>query len=293
LPNGETTDSIHTVSLDIPELSETTSVEHVFPDMTNRYLLSVGQMCNEGYYVTFRIYGVTIYNSRGKAVLKGKRDLSTGLWRINLRYDKPQPTIAAANNVYELCNTGALVNYLHKAMFIPTKSTLLQAIKKGHTPSPGLTEAAINKHLNPSFKHCTMKHMRCWKHISQKMMWSISLFHLIVTDTKPRSKLFELSKIFFPAGLSSADPDFLLHLWDHLLPQSEITTNLMRISRQPPQSSAVHFRGMIDYNKLAFAQPGCKIIAHEKSSQRRTWAPHGQHGYSLGPVMHHYRRQHV
>jgi hypothetical protein len=33
-------------------------------------------------------------------------------------------------------------------MFIPTKSALLQAVKKGHlTTWPGLTEAAINKHL--------------------------------------------------------------------------------------------------------------------------------------------------
>jgi hypothetical protein len=36
-----------------------------------------------------------------------------------------------------------------------------------------------------------------------------------------------------------------------------------------------------------------KIIAHEKPGKRRTWAPHGQHGYSLGPTMHHYRCQNV
>jgi hypothetical protein len=45
--------------------------------------------------------------------------------------------------------------------------------------------------------------------------------------------------------------------------------------------------------KTAFAPPGCKIIAHEKPGKRRTLAPHGQHGYSLGPAMHHYRCQNV
>jgi hypothetical protein len=50
---------------------------------------------------------------------------------------------------------------------------------------------------------------------------------------------------------------------------------------------------MVDYNKNAFDPPGCKIIAHEKPSQRRTWAPHGQHGYSLGQAMHHYRCQNL
>jgi hypothetical protein len=49
----------------------------------------------------------------------------------------------------------------------------------------------------------------------------------------------------------------------------------------------------VDYNKTAFAPPGCKIIAHEKPRKRRTWAPHGQHGYSLGPAMYHYRCQNV
>jgi hypothetical protein len=37
----------------------------------------------------------------------------------------------------------------------------------------------------------------------------------------------------------------------------------------------------------------CKIIAHEKPGKRRTRPPHGQHGYSLGPAMHHYRCQNV
>jgi hypothetical protein len=73
-----------------------------------------------------------------------------------------------------------------------------------------------------------------------------------------------------------------------------MTLNLLRKSRKHPQSSAAaHYHGMIDYNKTDFAPPGRNIIAHEKPSQRLTWAPHGQHGYSLGPAMHHYRCQNI
>jgi hypothetical protein len=101
-------------------------------------------------------------------------------------------------------------------------------------------------------------------------------------------------KEHFVAGRSSVDPTFPLHLWDRLLPQAEITLNLLRTSRLQPQlSAAAHFHGLVDYNKTAFAPPGCKVIAHEKPGKRRTWAPHGQHGYSLGPAMHHYRCQNV
>jgi hypothetical protein len=101
-------------------------------------------------------------------------------------------------------------------------------------------------------------------------------------------------KEHFVGGLSSVDPTFPLQLWDRLLPQAEITLNLLRTSRlNPPLSAAAHFHGLVDYNKTAFAPPGCKIIAHEKPEKRHTWAPHGQHGYSLGPAMHHYRCQNV
>jgi hypothetical protein len=80
----------------------------------------------------------------------------------------------------------------------------------------------------------------------------------------------------FVAGISSVDPAFPLHLWDRLLPQAEITLNLLRTSRLHPQlSAAAQFHCLVDYNKTAFAPPGCQIIAHEKPGKQRTWAPHG------------------
>jgi hypothetical protein len=96
-------------------------------------------------------------------------------------------------------------------------------------------------------------------------------------------------KEHFVAGLSSVDPTFPLHVWDILLPQAEITLNLLQTSRLHPQlSAAAHFHGLVDYNKTSFAPPGCKIIAQEKPAKRRTWAPHGQPGYFLVPAMYHY-----
>jgi hypothetical protein len=101
-------------------------------------------------------------------------------------------------------------------------------------------------------------------------------------------------KEHFVAGISTVDPSFPMHLWDRLLPQAEITLNLLWTSRLHPQlSAAAHYDGLVDYNKTAFAPPGYKIIAHEKPGKRQTWAPNGQHGYSLGPAMHHYRCRNV
>jgi hypothetical protein len=119
-----------------------------FLGMTNHSLLSVGQLCEEGYIVTFKQASVTICDSEKAQILTGPRDLNTGLWRINLKQTNNHITEPIANNVYELRNTGALVQYLHKALFSPTKYAMLQAVKDGHLITwPGLMEDAINKHL--------------------------------------------------------------------------------------------------------------------------------------------------
>ena len=67
------------------------------------------------------------------------------------------------------------------------------------------------------------------------------------------------------AGLCSLPPDFPMHIWNHLLPQAEITLNLLRNSRVHPQLSAyTHLHGPFDFNKTPMAPPGTKVIIHEK-----------------------------
>jgi hypothetical protein len=148
LPNGATMESSHTADLDIPELNAAASKAHVFPGMANHSLLSVGQLCDEGYILALKQDTVTICNPDSSKLLSGPRDLNTGLWRINLKQTNKHIPDPSANNVYELRNTGALIHYLHKALFSPTKAAMLQAVKDGHLITwTGLTEDAINKHL--------------------------------------------------------------------------------------------------------------------------------------------------
>jgi hypothetical protein len=148
LPNRATMESSHTAELDIPELNAVASKAHISPGMAHHSLLSVGQLCNEGYIVTFKNASVTIWDSEKSQILNGPRDLNTGLWRINLKQTNNHIPEPICNNVYELSNTGALFHYLHKSLFSPTKSAMLKAVKHGHLITwPGLTEDDINKHL--------------------------------------------------------------------------------------------------------------------------------------------------
>jgi hypothetical protein len=397
LPIGATMESSHTADLDIPELNSAASKAHVFPGMANHSLLSVGQLCDKGYIVTFKQDIVTICNSRNSQILSGPRDLNNGLWRINLKKTHnhiPQPI---ANNVYELRNTGALIHYLHKALLSPTKSAMLQAVKDRYLITwPGLTEDSIDKHLKltpatamghmnqrrhnirstskvniekpptPDTDVGTRTHLvyavvvdqghlytdltgkfpvRSSKGNSYVMVCYVYDYNyvkvipmksrsasewvkaydsvhqeLTVNGFKPKLQTLDNDastalKNFFTAndiayqlvpprchrrnaverairtfkehymvGIFSVYPSFPLHLCDGLLPQAENTLNLLQTSRLHPQlSAAAHYHGLVDYNKTDFAPPGCKIIAHDKPVKRRTWAPHGQHGYSLVP----------
>jgi hypothetical protein len=407
LPNGATMEYSHTADLYITELNAAASKAHVSPEMANHSLLSVGQLCDEGYIVTFKQDTVTICNSGSSHLLSGPRDVNTGLWRINLKQAHNHIPEPIANNVYELRNTGALIHYLHKALFSPTKSAMLQAVKDTHLITwPGLPEEAINKHLKlapaTAMGHMNQRRqnirstskapiekqhtpdtylgkkthlvyaivvdqgqlytdltgkfpvrsskgnsyvMVCYiydcnyaKVIPMKSRsasewvkeYDSFLQELTVKGFKPKvrtlnneasaalknfftendvayqllpphchrrnaaERAIRTFKEHFVAGLSSFDPTFPLNLWDRLLPQAEITLNLLRTSRLHPQlSAAAHLHELVDYNKTAFALPGCKIIAHEKPGNRRTWAPNGKHGYSLGSAMHHYRYQNV
>jgi hypothetical protein len=148
LPNSATMESSHTADLDIPELNAAASKAHVSPGIAHNSLLSVQQLCDEGYIVTFKQDTVTICNSESSKLLSGPQDVNTGIWRINLKQTNKHIPDPIANNVYELRNTGALVHYLHKTLFSPTKSAMLQAVKDGNLITwPGLTEDAINKYL--------------------------------------------------------------------------------------------------------------------------------------------------
>jgi hypothetical protein len=97
-------------------------------------------------------------------------------------------------------------------------------------------------------------------------------------------------KDHFIATLSSTDPCFPLHLWCRLIDQATTTLNLLRPSRINPRLSAeAQLNGAFDYNKTPFAPPGTQVLVHEKSSTRRTWAPHGLDGWYIGRAPDHYR----
>ena len=97
-------------------------------------------------------------------------------------------------------------------------------------------------------------------------------------------------KNHFLAGLATCDPEFHLHLWDRLIPQCELTLNLLRSSRINPKLSAhAQVHGQYSYNSTPLAPPGCHVMVHVKPGARESWAPHALDAWYLGPAPEHYR----
>ena len=108
--------------------------------------------------------------------------------------------------------------------------------------------------------------------------------------SNPAEKAIGTWKDHFIAGLSSANPEFPLHLWDRLVEQATITLNLLRRSNTNPQLSAeAHMNGAFDFNKTPLAPPGTKVLVHETPQLRGSWAPHGVEGWYVGHAPKHYR----
>ena len=60
-------------------------------------------------------------------------------------------TTQQINNIYHTKNQHELVTYLHQFLFLPTKSTLLKAIRNDQLLGiSGLTENSVNQHLQHS-----------------------------------------------------------------------------------------------------------------------------------------------
>jgi hypothetical protein len=97
-------------------------------------------------------------------------------------------------------------------------------------------------------------------------------------------------KNHFIAGLASCNKEFPLHMWGRLFPQVILPLNLVRGSRIHSQLSAhAQVHGQFNFNSHPIGPPGTKVLVHEKSANRDSWAPHATEGWYMGPAMEHYR----
>ena len=121
----------------------------------------------------------------------------------------------------------------------------------------------------------------------KKIQYQLTPPHMHRTNAAERA--IQTFKNHFQAGLSVCNSAFPVAEWDYLLPQAEITLNLLRSSRVNPNlSSYAYLYGNYNYNATPMAPPGTKVVVHDKPTTRKSWAPHGTDAWYIGPSPHHY-----
>ena len=91
------------------------------------------------------------------------------------------------------------------------------------------------------------------------------------------------------ANLCGVSPKFPLHLWDRLLPQMEMTRNMLRPSNLVLTILAhAYLRGQHDYNSHPLAPLGYEVETQLKPTTKETWAPHSASGFKIGTSFEHY-----
>jgi hypothetical protein len=124
-------------------------------------IISIPVLCDNGCEIQLTAADITV-TKNGFPVMNGYRDTNTRLWRLKTASHASDPPPPPAQNgpthkthsVNALVPEGTIADmiaFLHKAMFSPTTTTLLQAVKNGHLATwPGMTTENINKHLPKS-----------------------------------------------------------------------------------------------------------------------------------------------
>ena len=120
-----------------------------------------------------------------------------------------------------------------------------------------------------------------------------STFKLVPPDMHRRNaaermiQTFKAHFISILAGVSSTFPNFL---WDKLLPQTELTLNLLHESNIAPAISAwEHFNGPFNFDANTLAPLGSPITIHTKPGTCRSWEFRVRKGFTIGPALKHYR----
>ncbi len=118
-------------------------------------------------------------------------------------------------------------------------------------------------------------------------------FQLVPPDMHSRNcaeRAIRTFKDHFLAILAGIDKSCPPYLWDLLLPQAELTLNLLRQSTINPKSSAWEFfNGPFDFIKTPLGPVGCRVLIHAKPTTRRSWDFRAKEGFYIGPALDSYR----
>ena len=164
-PDGTHITSSMQCDLKIPNLPPGTRTAYKFKTLAGNSLISLPIFADQGCTITLDKDKVVV-TKHGNTIMSGYREKSTGLWRIPLD-DEDDVTVRTSNttkthSINSISPDGTVrevLEFLSKALFSPTQSTLVKAIENGHLATwPLLTKANVTKFL-PNSQETALGHL--------------------------------------------------------------------------------------------------------------------------------------
>jgi hypothetical protein len=111
--------------------------------------------------------------------------------------------------------------------------------KRGNQPSLYIMDNEASAELKRALKECEVDYQLVPPHLHRR---------------NAAERAIRTFKNHFLSCLATCDPDFPISEWDRILPQAELTLNLLRSSRVNPKLSAhAYLHGNFDFNKTLLA----------------------------------------
>ena len=198
------------------------------------------------------------------------------------------PVTSDRNHKYIFIMFDEDINYIHAVPIKSRKGTeLTRAFKESYDE---LAECGFRPILH-----------RLDNETSRELMAAIKAKQLVYETVPPANhrrnpaeRAIQTFKSHFISTLNGVDKDFPAGAWDLLIPQTNLTLNLLRPCTVNDAHSAYSYvYGPYDFNAHPLAPLGCRAIVHQRAigsgGSRCSFDDRGKVGYYIGPVKDSYR----
>ena len=133
LPNMESITTTHKGYLPYKKLSQQALATNILPKLQSASLVSLGQLCDDNCKIELDKNTIKVFKNNSK-LLQGPRNRQDGLWDLHI-----PTTIKTEYNNHQLSviiqkstTKKDLIHFYHAALFSPTISTFMKAVKNGN-----------------------------------------------------------------------------------------------------------------------------------------------------------------
>ena len=107
--------------------------------------------------------------------------------------------------------------------------------------------------------------------------------------TNPAERALKTYKSCMKSTTASLPPTSLISLWCRLLPQVDISVNIVRKCRQNPLMFAwTAMEGEYHFDSTPIAPPGTEILMHKKPGRRQNFGYNAKKSWYISPCLRHY-----